>query len=146
MTVPQRIVLIEKPQASEPGFYLVPPAPPGGRSGRSGEVIELSNRRKLRTGGHHPMAPQVLTKVEITEPLAIGHTTDYSDDDAPIIVREADTIAPDPGGTGYAEGRCTQCIAQPVIARGDTGTLLVLEHKPGCTVMARLLRETGMRP
>src|SRR5215831_19046528 len=103
MTVPQRVVLIEKPQASAPGFYLVPLAPPGGRSGRSGEVINLSNRRKLRSGGHHPIAPQVLTKVEITGPLAIGHTYDYADPDAPIIVREADIVAPDPGGTGYAE-------------------------------------------
>jgi hypothetical protein len=153
MNVPHRIVLIEKPQASEPvpvaeqpGFIMVLPAPPGGRSGRGGEVISLSNRRRLRSGGHSPAARQVLTAWQVTGPVMIGHTTSYDDPDAPILVREADIMSPRPGSAGYAEGRCTDCIARPVIARGEDQTLLVLEHEPGCPWMAGLLRQAGRRP
>jgi hypothetical protein len=109
-------------------------------------VIQGGEHEEPRRGGHDPGVPTVFTHHQVTGPVLIGHTTDYSDDDAPIIVREADTVSPVSGGIGYAEGRCTECIAKPVIARGEAKTVLILEHEPGCGVMAGLLREAGMRP
>ena len=122
MMLPQRIILIEKPQA-EPvsiaeqlGYDLIAPARPSERvSGGGGEVIDLSNSRaaRRRSGGHDPMAQQVITKWEITGPVKTGHTRNFDDEAEPIIVREADTLHPVAGGTGYVEGRCMACIAKP---------------------------------
>jgi hypothetical protein len=94
-------------------------------------------------GGMDPLAPQMITKWTVDGPVRVGHTACYADPGAPIVVREADTVLPGADGTGYIEGRCTACITKPVLARGDAGTILILEHEPGCPVMAGLLRETG---
>jgi hypothetical protein len=88
-----------------------------------------------------PARLQLIFKFQATGPLRIGHTRDFGDPAEPIMVREADDVLPGPGGVSYAEGRCPDCVAHPVISRGEHQTLLVLEHEPGCPVMAALLAE-----
>jgi hypothetical protein len=149
MNLHERIAYIENSQASDAvsiaeqlgyGWALSPARRRGG-----GEVIDLSNSHaaRRRTGGHHPMARQVLSKWSADGPVMVGHTTSYADPDAPILVREQDIVTPQPGIVGYIEGRCEQCIARPTIARDGGEMILILEHEPGCPVMAGLLRDAG---
>jgi hypothetical protein len=106
-------------------------------------VVQGGEHEEPLRDGHDPGGPQMITTWRVSGPVLVGHTADFHDQDAPIIVREADAVTPGPDGTGCAEGRCPRCIAQAYVARGDDGTLLVLEHEDGCPVMAGLLRQAG---
>jgi hypothetical protein len=123
--------------------------PPGERivveGGTAAAVIDLagSTEPPPRRGGHDPFARQVFTRHQASGRLRIGHTADFADPGAPIIVREADDVLPGPDGTGFAEGRCRACIARPFLARGDEQTVLILQHQPGCPVLRQLLALAG---
>jgi hypothetical protein len=94
-------------------------------------------------GGYDPEAGLVLTEHQVTGVFMVGHTASLTDPDAPIILREAD-ISDRPGsGLGMAEGRCVRCVTRSRIIRGDDGTMLLLEHQPGCTWFHKLLRRAG---
>jgi hypothetical protein len=107
-------------------------------------VIQGGEDEEPRRGGLDPGVPQVLTAWRVTGPVSIGHTADFHDQDAPIIVREGTAIMPGPDGTDYADTRCRGCVAHLHIARGEDETLLVLEHERGCPEMAALLRQAGV--
>lgn len=92
-------------------------------------------------GGFDPEAGLTLTTMRVTGRLMIGHTASLADPDAPILVREADIASPPPSGLSWAEGRCPGCIARVSIHRDGQGTLMILEHQPGCRAFRRLLAE-----
>jgi hypothetical protein len=106
-------------------------------------VIQGGEHEDPRRGGHDPLAPQVLTRHQVTGRLRIGHTASFDDQSAPIIIREADDVYP---GSTYAEGRCRACIARPCLARGEDESILILQHQPDCPDLARLLALAGARP
>lgn len=81
-------------------------------------VSSGGNHKQPRRGGRDPGVPQVLTYHPVTGPAMAGHTADYSDPDAPIVVREADTVLPGPGGVSAADSRCRSCVATPYLAVG----------------------------
>ena len=69
-------------------------------------VIQGGEHEEPRRDGHDLGVPQVITTWRVTGPVLVGHTADFHDQDAPIIVREADAVTPGPDGTGCAQGRC----------------------------------------
>jgi hypothetical protein len=125
------------------------PDPGGGRvaveGGTASAVIDLANPSPPRRGGRGPDVPWVLTGWRVTGLVRIGHTADFADQDAPIIIREADDVRPGADGTGYVEGRCRTCVAHPHLAVGEDQTIMILEHERGCPEMEGLLRRAGLR-
>ena len=107
-------------------------------------VIQGGEHEEPQRRGLDPEVPQVLTTWQVTGPVRIGHTTDFHDPSAPIVVREADTVLPGPDDAGSAEGRCRRCVAKPFMASGDGQTVLILEHERRCPQMAALLRQAGV--
>ena len=96
-------------------------------------------------GGRDPEALQVITKHKISSPvLRIGHTTDYADPGAPVVVCERDDVRPGPDGLAYADVRCSRCIGKTFLALGEHESVLTIQHRPGCRVMAGLLAEAGV--
>ena len=92
-----------------------------------------------RRGGHDPLAPQMITKWEVTGRVRIGHTADYSDPAEPIIFLQGDDVLPGPDGTAFTDARCPRCIGQTFLALGEAESVLVIQHRPGCREMAALL-------
>ena len=97
--------------------------------GRAGRVLEFS-------GGHDPEVPQILTRQRIRGRLVIGHTTDLDDPAAPVWT---DGRSVYPGDEQVIEGRCPGCIARVVIGGMDGHTMMILEHRQGCTWLPELL-------
>lgn len=89
---------------------------------------------------HQPESVQVTVPVQVTGSLVTGHTR-AGDNDAPIYVDPAEVITP--GAALLADARCKRCTARVTVARGDDGTLLLIEHRPGCARLAALARRAG---
>ncbi len=102
-------------------------------------IIDLSNSGPGR-GGFDPGVPQFGTAWQVSAFLARGHTRDLDDPAEPIWVDLADIAVSD----GVMEGRCTSCIARPVMARGRDGSILVLVHESGCPWLAALAQRAGV--
>jgi hypothetical protein len=143
-TVHERIVRIGNPQASG-GIAAQIADIEAELADEAGRTIDLSNgpHNRPRRGGRDPGVPRVFTQHQIRGVLRIGHTADFADPLAPIIIREADDVRPELGGMGYADGRCSSCVTHPHLAIGEDQTIMILEHEDGCPELERLLRLAG---
>ena len=84
----------------------------------------------------------VISPLPVRGRLITGHTASLADQDAPVIIRAADTI--EPGGAVYADARCRTCTASVSVGLLEPDTLVVLEHEAGCAELAALVREAGL--
>lgn len=81
-----------------------------------------------------------LTTVQVTGVLLTGHTS--SAEDAPVIIDM--TTALHPRQAALADLECRSCAAQTTIGRLGSDTLAMVEHQPGCPVLAAIALRAGV--
>jgi hypothetical protein len=105
--------------------------------GTASAVIDLAGGPEY--GGRDPRARQILMPLQVRGRLRVGHTLDLRDPDAPIWVEEQ----PAARLSGQvADLRCPGCVSKIDIGEMD-GTLVVIEHQPGCRWLRGFLRRAG---
>ncbi len=102
-------------------------------------IIDLAGGGEPEYGGLDPRAKQILYPLKVRGKLRVGHTWSLSDEDAPIWVEDQ----PAAGLSGLAvDLRCPQCVTKADVGELD-GTLILLEHQPGCRWLRGMLRRAG---
>ena len=80
-----------------------------------------------------PVPAVMMVPLQVSEPLRVGHTSDFHDPSAPVHI--AEVIQP---GTAETDLRCPDCVSTGALGRAHGSPLLVIEHEHGCPRLAEL--------